>query len=97
MGLSRRMGTTSRFPVPRGLYEECKRQYLGDILEVKTKYNIPAELILNSDQTPSSYVSVGKSGITAIMNGSVTLPSSDPFAEAHSHTHSSAVVHWHIE
>lgn len=33
MGMTRRMGTTSRPPVPRGLYEECKEQYLRDILE----------------------------------------------------------------
>jgi hypothetical protein len=49
MGLSRLIGTTLHPPVPRGLYEECKRQFLGDILEIKLKYNIPAELILNSD------------------------------------------------
>ncbi len=72
MGLSRRMGTTSRPPVPRGLYEECKRQFLGDILEIKTKYNIPAQLILNSDQTPSSYVSVGKKTMAA--RGSKSVP-----------------------
>lgn len=72
MGLSRRMGTTSRPPVPRGLYEECKKQYLGDILDIKTKYNIPAELILNSDQTPSSYVSVGNKTMAA--RGSKSVP-----------------------
>jgi hypothetical protein len=75
MGLSRLIGTTLHPPVPRGLYEECKRQFLGDILEIKLKYNIPAELILNSDQTPSSYVSVhfvGKK--TMLAHGSKSVP-----------------------
>ena len=60
MGLTRRMGTTSHPAVPQGLHKECRKQYLRDILEVVKKHNIPPELILNSDQTPSSYVSVGK-------------------------------------
>ena len=60
MGLTRRMGTSSRPPAPQGLHKECRKQYLHDILEVVKKHNIPPELILNSDQTPSSYVSVGK-------------------------------------
>ena len=73
MGLSRRMGTTSRPPVPRGLYEHCNRQYLGDILEIKTKYSIPPALILNSDQTPSSYLSVGEKKTMAAC-GSKSIP-----------------------
>ena len=72
MGLTRRMGTTSCPPVPRGLFEACKEQYLHDILEVTEKNNIPPELILNSDQTPSSYVSVGKK--TMATRGSKTVP-----------------------
>lgn len=76
MGLTRRMGTTSRPPVPQGLYEECWNQYLRDILKVK-KHNIPPELILNSDQTPSSYmymyVSVGKQTMTARGSKSVLV------------------------
>ena len=35
---------------------KCKK-YLCDKLEAATKHSIPPELILNSDQTPSSYVS----------------------------------------
>ena len=61
MGYTRRMGTTARPPVPKGLYDECRVSYLRDIETIRKKYNIPPELILNADQTPASYVSVGKS------------------------------------
>ena len=57
---SRRAGTTTRPPVPRGMYEECKLSFLTDIDKCINKHNIPPELVLNADQTPSSYVSVGR-------------------------------------
>lgn len=60
MGYTRRTGTTTRPPVPQGLYDECRRDYLGAIDKKMKQYNIPPELVLNSDQTQSSYVSVGK-------------------------------------
>ena len=56
-----RMATTSRPPVPRGLYNECRTHFLRCIDKTIKKYAIPPELVLNSDQTPSSYVSVGRS------------------------------------
>ena len=31
MGLRRRLGTTGRLPVPRGIYEECRVEYLRNI------------------------------------------------------------------
>ena len=55
------MATTSRPPVPQGLYDECRNHYLREVDETIKKYVIPPELVLNSDQTPSSYISVGKS------------------------------------
>lgn len=61
MGYTRRASTTSQPPVPQGLYSECRRDYLQDIDSKIKKYGIPPELVLNSDQTPSSYVSVDKS------------------------------------
>ena len=72
MGFTRRMGTTTRPPVLRGLYNECRREYLGDVKEITTKYNIPPELVINADQTPSSYVSVGRSTMAA--RGSTSVP-----------------------
>ena len=42
------------------MYEECKLSFLTDIDKCINKHNIPPELVLNADQTPSSYVSVGR-------------------------------------
>ena len=72
MGLTKRAGTTSRPPVPQGLFDECRLQYLGDIDKKIKQYKIPPELVLNSDQTPSSYVSVGKS--TMAVRGDKSVP-----------------------
>lgn len=72
MGLTKRAGTTSRPPVPQGLYDECRLEYLGQIDSTIKKYNIPPALILNSDQTPSSFVSVGKS--TMAVRGERSIP-----------------------
>lgn len=53
MGYTKRTGTTTRPPVPKGLYDERRRDYLGAPIDRKMKqYNIPPEL--DSDQTPSS-------------------------------------------
>ena len=54
MGFTRRIGTTTRPPVLKGLFTVCKRDYLRDIKEFHP------ELIVNADQTPSSYGLVGK-------------------------------------
>ena len=73
MGLTRRMATTSRPPVPLGLFKECQYQYLRDVYDKVQKYAIPQELILNSDQTPSSYISVGKSTMASCGAKSVAI------------------------
>ncbi len=57
MGLCRRLGTTGRPPVPRGMYEECRLDYLRDIDSKIKVHSNPHELMLNADQTPNSYVS----------------------------------------
>ena len=72
MGMSRRLGTTGRPPVPRGIYEECRLDYLRDIKHNVDLYSIPPELVMNADQTPSSYVSVGK--LTMAKEGSKSVP-----------------------
>ena len=71
MGFVRRLATTGRQPVPSGLYKECRTTYLRDISEAIKKHKIPPELILNSDQTPSSYISVGK--VTMAKKGSTSV------------------------
>ena len=73
MGYTKRMGTTARPPVPKGLYDECRIAYLCDIETIVKKYNIQPQLILNADQTPSSYVSVGKSTMAKRGDKSVSI------------------------
>ena len=60
MCLTRRACSTSRPPVPQGIYDDCQRDFLSDIQHKVELHSIPAQLVLNSYQTPSSYVSVGK-------------------------------------
>ena len=72
MGFTRRTGTTSRPPIPQGIYDETRRDFLSDIEHKVKLHSIPAELILNSDQTPSSYVSVGK--LTMATRGTKSVP-----------------------
>ena len=49
---SRRAGTTTRPPVPLGIYEECKLTFLTDIERCIAPHSIPLQLVLNADQTP---------------------------------------------
>ena len=56
MNMSRRMVTTSRPIVTSSLWEEVRTQFHNDIASAVLKYNIPDELILNIDQTPSKFV-----------------------------------------
>ena len=49
---SRRAGTTTKPPVPPGIFKECKLTFLTDIKRCVTTHNIPPQLILNADQTP---------------------------------------------
>ena len=74
---SRRAGTTTKPPVPRGVYEECKLTYLSDIDNCIKQHKIPPELILNADQTPSSYVSVGRMTMAATNSQSVPIKGFD--------------------
>ena len=72
MGFTKRMGTTTRPPIPPGLYKECRMEYLRGIKDKIKKYNIPPQLVLNADQTPSNYISVGKT--TMAKSGSKSIP-----------------------
>ena len=72
MGYKARAGTTSRPPVPFGLFSESRFEYLSNILETVEQYAIPPQLIFNADQTPCSYVSVGK--MTMAKKGDKSIP-----------------------
>ena len=50
------MVTTSIPIVTSSLWEEVRTQLHNDIVSAVLKYNIPDELILNIDQTPSKFV-----------------------------------------
>ena len=56
MNMSRPMVTTWRPIVTSSLWEEVRTQLHNDIASAVLKYNIPDELILNIDQTPSKFV-----------------------------------------
>ena len=56
MNLPRRMVTTSRPTLTRSIWLETRTQYLHDIVHAVVSHNIPDELIINVDQTPSKYV-----------------------------------------
>ena len=69
----RRAGTTTRPPVPLGIYGECKLTFLTDINSCIAVHSIPLQLVLNADRTPSSYVSVGKTTMAACNSSSVPI------------------------
>ena len=73
MGVTRRLGTTGRPPVPKGMYTEFRLEFLKDIDHKVRAYSIPKSLIINIDQTPSSYVSVGKQTMASKGSKSVAI------------------------
>ena len=56
MNISRRMVTTSRPIVTSSLWEEVITQLHNDIASAVLKYNMPDELNINVDPTPSKFV-----------------------------------------
>lgn len=56
MGYTRRMVTTSRPVITRALWLETRDRFLNEIAEAVATYNIPDQLIINVDQTPSKFV-----------------------------------------
>ena len=56
MKFSRRAVTTSRPVITRSLWLEVRSQFLYEITHKVLKRNIPDELIINIDQTPSKFV-----------------------------------------
>ena len=72
MKFSRRASTTSRPTITRSVWEEAKEKYLHNIASEVSEHNIPNELILNADQTPSKYVSTSK--VTMAETGKKNVP-----------------------
>ena len=60
MGFRRRAATTAKVEIPESAKKEAGLQYHYRITTIVEKYKIPPSLVLNSDQTPSKYVQVGR-------------------------------------
>ena len=60
LGFRRRVATTGKVEVPEGARKEAGLQHHFRIVNIIEKHNIPKSLVLNSDQTPSKYVTVGR-------------------------------------
>ena len=60
LGFRRRTATTSKVEVPASAKKEAGLQHHYRIVSIVEKYGIPPSLVLNSDQTPSKYVQVGR-------------------------------------
>ena len=64
MKFSRRAVTTSRPVITRSLWVEVRSQFLYEITDKGLKHNIPDELNINFDQTPSKSVAADNVTIT---------------------------------
>ena len=59
----RRITTTSKLPVAPGLLKETKFTFQRKIQELVTWHKILKEMVINFDQTPLSYVTVGNTTV----------------------------------
>ena len=60
MNYSQRMATTSRPTITKSIWEEVRLKFLHAIVNICIEYQVPDELVINIDQTPSKYVATGK-------------------------------------
>ena len=68
----RRMATTSKIPVARGLLREDKYTFQRKINELIKWHEIPDDLVMNFDQMPLSYVTIGTT--TLEFKGAKSVP-----------------------
>ena len=76
MGYVRRAKTSSTVDIPDGARKEIEYQYLYDIVSAVEKWNIPPDLVVNFDQTPSKLVPVGCSTLAKRNSTNVTIAGS---------------------
>ena len=76
MGYVRRAKTSSTVNIPDGARKEIEYQYLYDIVSAVEKWNIPPDLVVNFDQTPSKLVPVGRSTLAKRNSTNVTIAGS---------------------
>ena len=60
LGFRRRVATTGKVEVPEGARKESGLQHHFRIVNIIEKQNIPKSLVLNGDQKPPKYVTVGR-------------------------------------
>ena len=72
MDFSQRAAPASRPIITWSLWEEINTQYLHEIALAVRTYNIPDELIMNADQTPSKYVPT--TNVTIAEQGTAHIP-----------------------
>ena len=72
MNMSRRMVSTSRPKITRSIWEETRFVFLQEIAHAVSWHDIPDELIINADQTPSKFVPTDN--ITMAVKGSKHIP-----------------------
>ena len=60
LGFRRRVATTGKVEVPKGARKEVGLQHHFRIVNIIEKHNISKSIVLNSDQTQSKYVTVGR-------------------------------------
>ena len=60
MGFVRRAKTPAKVEVPDGARKEIEYQFLHQVVSLIERHNIPDELVINFDQTPTKLVPVGR-------------------------------------
>ena len=71
MGFVQRASTTGKVHIPESAIPEAELSFQHKIVNFVEKYNIPSSLVLNSDQTPSKYVTVGRT--TLVQRNTTTV------------------------
>ena len=75
-GYVRRAKTSPTVDIPDGARKEIEYQYLYDIVSAVEKWNIPPDLVVNFDQTPSKLVLAGRSTLAKRNSTNVTIAGS---------------------
>ena len=76
MGFVRRMAIAAAIPIPDKARKEIELVFMHKIVQKVEKHDIPHSLIINADQAPSKYVSVGRSTLAEKNVKDVTISGS---------------------
>ena len=76
MNFVKKRKTSSKVDIPDKARKEIEFLFLNEIVTKVEKHNIPPELILNINQIPLKYVSVGKETLAPRGETSITIEGS---------------------